>query len=624
MAGSGAGEAPSIRWFKRLVWAGIVANIAVAVVTMAMPDQVSALLKLEQAVPRLWPRFAAFLLILLSLFYVAAARDPVRNAYSSLMAVIARLGTVAFFAIVGGNYIIFGLYDLIFGLPQALLLIRVRRLARAVDPMAPAWPPRRNRRWLVLAILALLAAALGWFAYDRLFREEFPSYSSDAEHFKYGSIGNDGAAGIPFAIWVALPRVFPEYLPGPGGYASLGLRWEDGRGPLQAPIGFSLARVGVDRISITCAVCHVTNYRMREGERLRFALGGPSNALDVLAYQRFLTAAVRDPRFSADVLLPAMADAGIDLSWLDRQLYRYVLIPATRKALLEQGANFAWTEGGPSWGPGRIDPFNPAKFDMLGIAVDGTIGNSDMQAIWGLGDRERLRPDGAFHWDGLNNSLREAVLSSALGDGAPAGDFVRWRPSADRIEGFLRRLRAPPSPHRPDGAAVSRGRTIFDAQCGACHAPGGARTLTVIPLAEIGTDRHRLAMWSPEAAARYTNYGRGQGFSFDHFRNLEGYAAETLDGLWLRGPYLHNGSVPTLQDLLEPPDRRPRAFVRGGELIDGRRGGFVAPACLPIQRVPGRFCHDTSLPGNGNGGHLYGTALPPGAKADLLAYLLTR
>jgi hypothetical protein len=54
--------------------------------------------------------------------------------------------------------------------------------------------------------------------------------------------------------------------------------------------------------------------------------------------------------------------------------------------------------------------------------------------------------------------------------------------------------------------------------------------------------------------------------------------------------------------------------------VDGRNGGFLSPACTP---EAAGFCMDTSLPGNGAGGHLYGTDLPDAAKADLLAYLLT-
>jgi hypothetical protein len=99
--------------------------------------------------------------------------------------------------------------------------------------------------------------------------------------------------------------------------------------------------------------------------------------------------------------------------------------------------------------------------------------------------------------------------------------------------------------------------------------------------------------------------------------------AGTLDGLWLNGPYLHNGSVPSLRALLEAPAARPEAFVRGGDVVDGKNGGFVSPACDPKSPPAEGFCYDTSLIGNSNAGHLYGTALPAADKENLLAYLLT-
>jgi hypothetical protein len=64
-------------------------------------------------------------------------------------------------------------------------------------------------------------------------------------------------------------------------------------------------------------------------------------------------------------------------------------------------------------------------------------------------------------------------------------------------------------------------------------------------------------------------------------------------------PYLHNGSVPTLSALLEPATRRPVTFPLG-------TAGFVL---------------DTRLPGNGNAGHEFGTALSAADKQDLIAFL---
>src|SRR5262249_642266 len=73
----------------------------------------------------------------------------------------------------------------------------------------------------------------------------------------------------------------------------------------------------------------------------------------------------------------------------------------------------------------------------------------------------------------------------------------------------------------------------------------------------------------------------------------------------------------------EPPSQRPTAFVRGLDVVDARNGGFVAPSCDPRQQPAEGFCFDTRLVGNSNDGHVYGTALSPAEKSDLLAYLLT-
>ena len=115
----------------------------------------------------------------------------------------------------------------------------------------------------------------------------------------------------------------------------------------------------------------------------------------------------------------------------------------------------------------------------------------------------------------------------------------------------------------------------------------------------------------------------GTPFQFKHFVKTNGYANMPLDALWLRGPYLHNGSVPTLRDLLAPPGERPPAFVRGIDIIDSKNGGFLSPSCTPGRQPPQGFCYDTRLPGNGNGGHTFGTTLPATEKEDLIAYLLT-
>jgi len=79
--------------------------------------------------------------------------------------------------------------------------------------------------------------------------------------------------------------------------------------------------------------------------------------------------------------------------------------------------------------------------------------------------------------------------------------------------------------------------------------------------------------------------------------------------------------VPTLRDLLEPPERRPSVFYRGYDVFDQKGVGFVSN----VPSADGRtfFKYDTALPGNGNGGHLYGTNLPTGDKDAVVEYLKT-
>jgi hypothetical protein len=113
----------------------------------------------------------------------------------------------------------------------------------------------------------------------------------------------------------------------------------------------------------------------------------------------------------------------------------------------------------------------------------------------------------------------------------------------------------------------------------------------------------------------YTGYP----WRFSHFRKTNGYANMPLDGIWLRAPYLHNGSVPTLRDLLEPPDKRPKEFYRGYDVFDQQKVGFVSNVAEENGR--GFFRYDTTQPGNNNGGHTYGTDLSAEDKDALVEYM---
>lgn len=485
--------------------------------------------------------------------------------------------------------------------------------------------PRTRRGRVILGAglgLVLLVGVLAFVGWYKLFREVDQDFADPAEQFAYGSIGSESTEGIPFEIWRVLPEIFPEHLPGKGGYRSLGLYQEKGR---DTPVGFTKKTVGFPRVAFNCAACHSATFRAGREAKRQLVLTAPATTFDPQGYVRFLIAAGADKRFTADNILEAI-DRHTDLSWIDRQLYRYVIVPRLRDALREQKRRFAWTNVRPDWGKGRIDPFNPVKFHQLKFdsKQDKTIGNSDMEPLWNMAPKEGF----ALHWDGLDDDLTEVVLTGAIGDGASSvtGEPTDKLPVDDlkRIEDYIKKVKAPKYPFPVNRELAARGKRVFADTCATCHEFGGARTGKVIPLAEVKTDRHRLDHWTKEAADRYNDYANGYDFDFKRFRKTNGYVAVAMDGLWMRAPYLHNGSVPSLEDLLKPARERPKLFFRGYDVVHPRKLGFITQG--PSARREG-FRFDTREAGNSNRGHegaAYGTNLPEADKRALVEYLKTR
>lgn len=606
------------RWFVRVMWAGIAVNVCIALFALWDPDRLFAMLGMPLTSRVIWPRFAALLLLLLSAFYLPATH-PLRFRVSAVLAVVARFAGVLFFLlhVLWGHpaqYLIFSLLDLCFGLPQAILLYLAMNPEHGGAP-APGTLFRPWYVWSVLPLVLLLPVHGTWYYF---FREQPVRYAEAEENFKYGSIGTEVDQGIPYWIWLVLPRVFPEKLPGSGGYMSLGMNWEEGR---ELPVGFTKQTVGFPRVGLNCAACHSSSYRKSKDEGLpTIVAGGAGQTFDVLGYLRFMFACASDPRFTPDVLLPEI-DKVYALSAVEKLLYRHVLIPATRAGLLKQKQAFAWTDSRPDWGRGRIDPFNPVKFGILGLPVDGTIGNSDMMPLWGM----QGRPGGAYHWDGLNPVLREVVVSSAIGDGDPPQVVNRADVQEDlrRVLEFVETLPAPKFPFPINETLKARGQAVYATHCASCHGAEGQGSGRIIPLAEVGTDGHRMEMWSEEAARAYNQYTDGYEWKLEAFRKEPGYLATPLKGLWLRAPYLHNGSVPTLKELLEPVAQRSTSFYRGNDVYDPENVGFIyKEEVVDHSGMKQRLArYDTTLPGNDNRGHLYGVNLPPESKRALLEYL---
>lgn len=525
---------------------------------------------------------------------------------------------------------------------------------------------------VVGALVIILLLIGGTYLGVRLRDDRPVRYADLEEHFKYGSTGGERGYwkqfgfGVPYWIWIALPELFPDYLPDGQrgrGYAAFGMIYEDGRDPrFDLPIGMSMRRVqGVDRVYFNCAVCHTGTVRDAPDAERRIVVGMPANRFDLGALADFLGASAGDWRFRSSRMMPTVdrleeareeAELPDDryrpepFGRVDRLLFRYVGIALMREQLLTLTSRLSFVDGS-SWGPGRVDTFNPPKA-LLGFPMEKApelekVGNADFPSVW----NQRWKEGMQLHWDGNNTRVDERNLSAGFGTGAT--------PTTLDKDGVLRMAEylwdvaePPPFPEaRVRSEMLAEGEAVYRTECWGCHgnreAPfreegDGGRVGTVTSIDRVGTDRARLDSYTPElAAAQNTLYAgfpedeeacretpddtdRCYPARFSHFRKTWGYANMPLDGLWLRAPYLHNGSVPDLRALLQPPEARPDVFWIGYDVYDYDRVGFVTRG-PDAERHGWRF--DTSLRGNGNGGHLYGTNLTPAQKDALIEYLKT-
>jgi mono/diheme cytochrome c family protein len=498
----------------------------------------------------------------------------------------------------------------------------------------PSIVPRRQRiKDLILAIVLIAAGVVFFRIAGTLSSNQPVVYEDIVEHFKYGSIGSEpggslmqpiGGALPPYMVFKTLPAMCSERLP--GGYASTGLIFEPGR---DLPIGVSRRRrFGVEQVGFNCALCHTSTVRDSPTAPRRIVLGMPAQQLDLQAVVRFILDCSLDSRVTAENIRGRFEASGERVSLFERILLRLGLVDRLKIQTLELRNRMqpSLGENLPDWGRGRVDTFNPYKavqfnWPLAKLPQSELIGASDYPSLWNQAPREGLQ----LHWDGDNDSVDERNLSAALGAGVTP--VTVDHASIKRIRDWIWTLPPPEYPYPVDRDLAARGAEVYRQHCVNCHAGAGFRKGTrdagrvgfVVPIDEIGTDPHRLNSYTEAfASSQYALYPESP-YRFTHFRKTNGYATHPLDGIWLRGPYLHNGAVPTLRDLLEPPERRPTTFFRGYDVFDQRNVGFVSN--VPAEGGHQFTAFDTTRPGNSNSGHLYGTTLSDAEKSALVEYL---
>ena len=203
----------------------------------------------------------------------------------------------------------------------------------------------------------------------------------------------------------------------------------------------------------------------------------------------------------------------------------------------------------------------------------------------------------------------------------------------DDVRAWIASLEAPAWPFaQPDPVLAREGERVFQAACSRCHGtygPAGVYPNLVVGLDEIGTDP-----WIAEGAT--TNTDRFLGWFEDSWyaqgaelTPAPGYVAPPLDGVWATAPYLHNGSVPTIELLLNSPSRPQfwtRTFASTDYDPDALGWNFTAldhgKAGEPDSSERARI-YDTTQDGYANTGHTFGDVLDDDARRAVLEYLKT-
>ena len=497
-------------------------------------------------------------------------------------------------------------------------------------------PSARIQRWIVAAALAVVTVGVlaGIWAAVSVAVDRPVTYESIEEHFKYGSIGSEPGGSLftpvggvlpPYWVFKALPSICSDMLP--DGYSTFGFITEEGK---DLPIGVSRRRrLGIDQVGLNCAVCHTGTVRETPTSPPRLVLGMPANRLDLQAFVEFVLECSLDNRLTADAIRGRLPKTD-GPSLFERALLAFGYVERLKHTTLNLRNRIApvLADNIPKWGRGRVDTFNPYKsvqfnWDLGKLPPGELIGASDYPSIWNQKPREGMH----LHWDGDNDSVDERNLSASLGAGVTP--VTVDHENLQRVRDWIWTLPPPAYPYAIDRALASRGAPIYAELCANCHADhrfrdgviSGSRVGQVESIATIGTDPYRLNSYTPAFASNQYGLYPDSPYRFSHFRKTNGYANHPLDGIWLRAPYLHNGSVPTMRDLLEPPESRPRTFYRGYDVYDQVKLGFVSD----VPQADGQVftLYDTGAPGNANTGHVYGTTISDDDKRAIVEYLKT-
>ncbi len=475
-------------------------------------------------------------------------------------------------------------------------------------------------------------------AYIEANREGYEAFTSRAV----------AANGTPALFIRLLPEIMPEIFSDEKFEIATGYYKKNPKDILPYGLAFTKAPASADGkpspmlVNLTCGACH-TGRIAKSGKDFKQLIGAPSTVADVNGFRRILGEAAMNPNFTfekfraalvtkadgelygPDKIMEERIDKAIFLGTANTPSFGAAMVQQFKTGIAERTAYTSKTAGSYTFkGDLRLLGSSPGHIDFpvavaLSVAPQAEVlanpaaalvkyfpaapGIADIMSAWRQDERVYAQ------WDGNLKGKLTRNLGAELGI---AGDprAVNFSNAVTTTE-FVEKLPAPAYPFPVNLGKAAKGQRIYDRACASCH-----ENEEFVPVAAIGTEPGRakgltketglLLVEALKIACSDKNYAGCNIADNEIFVRRDenpGYISVPMTGIWARAPYLHNGSVPTIAQLLVP-ETRPEIFQLNDLNYDQARIGFQSEI-KAIQASAGKRVvrYDTKIPGYGNAGH---------------------
>jgi hypothetical protein len=517
----------------------------------------------------------------------------------------------------------------------------------------------RNLEWALNGLLGLLLLlVLGFIAWEGTWVQA--QANDPREAFLHGSTGTEL---VPLPVLQVLPDLFPDQFqpagPGAGDWISQFGFFRDKGYPEGVPFGFTISnhrpRSGAPSptpfVGISCSLCHSAKIHLTEGDAGTIVPGMGTSSLDFIAWvDAFKTSVLSDRLTVAAIARKYQEKFGRPLATIDSLLIRFWLND-TRSALHENmpksdrpyaGHELREAELLPN-GPSRTQPFRNLVRNVMNLPAATDHAYCKIPTLFRQEDRTWGQFDGSVR-NRFTRSVLAAIAVGATGVNLPMNDIAG---SVNGAIAYTLTLDGPqyeklfPAQYaqlQPD--MIQRGKQVYAAHCDSCHGHRegkswvrGKRQDEVVPVAELGTDPARVSFRFYEELPdvlvdmfpeRHPLRSKREDLRPGPRGRTHGYLNAPLHSMFAHAPYLHNGSVMTLAELINLRPRK-QLFYRGNHVYDPIDAGLIAPTRPDPKHY---FEFDGNKPGNGTYGHDYpwryrAQGWDEAKLSDLLAYLKT-